>query len=178
MALPTRVHRGFTDPLDMIGREFDHVLSRFFNQPAADGGNRGGGLAPFGVDPTITIATLAKHAPVEKGQMVATVKIIPFAVASALVDAVMKICAGLVLGLFITIIIAAASDGRLVWLKVVLTRVSRAERNVGCCTEVLTKMHASNFLLCECRAVVSLQSCCCVQSLTFSSLCLLLQVKR
>ncbi|MER8432088.1 molybdopterin-binding/glycosyltransferase family 2 protein [Mesorhizobium caraganae] len=46
------------------------------------------------VDPTITIATLAQHAPVEKGQMVATVKIIPFAVASALVDAVVKICAG------------------------------------------------------------------------------------
>lgn len=46
------------------------------------------------VDPTITIATLAQHAPVEKGQMVATVKIIPFAVASVLVDAVAKICAG------------------------------------------------------------------------------------
>ncbi len=46
------------------------------------------------VDPTITIATLAQHAPVEKGQMVATVKIIPFAVASALVDEVTKICAG------------------------------------------------------------------------------------
>ncbi len=46
------------------------------------------------VDPTITIATLAQHAPVEKGQMVATVKIIPFAVASGLVDAVRTICAG------------------------------------------------------------------------------------
>ncbi|TIO10384.1 molybdopterin-binding/glycosyltransferase family 2 protein [Mesorhizobium sp.] len=46
------------------------------------------------VDPTITIATLAQHAPVEKGQMVATVKIIPFAVGSALVDAVTRICAG------------------------------------------------------------------------------------
>lgn len=46
------------------------------------------------VDPTITIATLAQYAPVEKGQMVATVKIIPFAVASALVDTVAKICAG------------------------------------------------------------------------------------
>ncbi|QKC97204.1 NTP transferase domain-containing protein [Mesorhizobium sp. NZP2298] len=46
------------------------------------------------VDPAITIATLARHAPVEKGQMVATVKIIPFAVNSALVDAVAKICAG------------------------------------------------------------------------------------
>ncbi|MCV3209757.1 molybdopterin-binding/glycosyltransferase family 2 protein [Mesorhizobium sp. YC-39] len=46
------------------------------------------------VDPAITIATLAQHAPVEKGQMVATVKIIPFAVASVLVDAVAKICTG------------------------------------------------------------------------------------
>ncbi|MGX5800128.1 NTP transferase domain-containing protein [Bradyrhizobium sp. Arg314] len=46
------------------------------------------------VDPAITIATLAQHAPVEKGQMVATVKIIPFAVAASLVDAVVKACAG------------------------------------------------------------------------------------
>jgi molybdenum cofactor cytidylyltransferase len=46
------------------------------------------------VDPTITIATLAQHAPVESGQMVATVKIIPFAVGTALVDEVTKICAG------------------------------------------------------------------------------------
>ncbi|TPK96722.1 4-diphosphocytidyl-2C-methyl-D-erythritol kinase [Mesorhizobium sp. B2-4-14] len=46
------------------------------------------------VDPAITIATLAQHAPVEKGRMVATVKIIPFAVASTLVDAVTEICAG------------------------------------------------------------------------------------
>ncbi|MET3521164.1 molybdopterin-binding/glycosyltransferase family 2 protein [Mesorhizobium abyssinicae] len=45
------------------------------------------------VDPTITIATLAQHAPVEKGQMVATVKIIPFAVAGSLVDRVARICA-------------------------------------------------------------------------------------
>ncbi|MER8751922.1 molybdopterin-binding/glycosyltransferase family 2 protein [Mesorhizobium sp. M1050] len=45
------------------------------------------------IDPAITIATLAQHAPVEKGQMVATVKIIPFAVRSALVDAATKICA-------------------------------------------------------------------------------------
>ncbi|BCG94927.1 NTP transferase domain-containing protein [Mesorhizobium sp. 131-2-1] len=46
------------------------------------------------VDPTITIATLAQHAPVEKGQMVATVKIIPFAVAASLVERVARICAG------------------------------------------------------------------------------------
>ncbi|TPI83238.1 molybdopterin-binding/glycosyltransferase family 2 protein [Mesorhizobium sp. B2-8-9] len=46
------------------------------------------------VDPAITIATLAQHAPVEKGQMVATVKIIPFAVAESLVDSVVRICAG------------------------------------------------------------------------------------
>ncbi|RWE74144.1 MAG: 4-diphosphocytidyl-2C-methyl-D-erythritol kinase, partial [Mesorhizobium sp.] len=46
------------------------------------------------VDPAITVATLAQHAPAEKGQMVATVKIIPFAVAASLVDSVVKICAG------------------------------------------------------------------------------------
>ncbi|TIO54060.1 MAG: 4-diphosphocytidyl-2C-methyl-D-erythritol kinase [Mesorhizobium sp.] len=46
------------------------------------------------VDPAITIATLAQHAPVETGQMVATVKIIPFAVAAGLVDAVIEICGG------------------------------------------------------------------------------------
>ncbi|TIR40273.1 MAG: 4-diphosphocytidyl-2C-methyl-D-erythritol kinase, partial [Mesorhizobium sp.] len=46
------------------------------------------------IDPAITIATLAQHAPVEAGQMVATVKIIPFAVAASLVDAVARICAG------------------------------------------------------------------------------------
>ncbi|MBZ9659405.1 molybdopterin-binding/glycosyltransferase family 2 protein [Mesorhizobium sp. ESP-6-4] len=46
------------------------------------------------VDPAITIATLVQHAPVEKGQMVATVKIIPFAVAASLVDTVVRICAG------------------------------------------------------------------------------------
>ncbi|MBZ9974504.1 NTP transferase domain-containing protein [Mesorhizobium sp. BR-1-1-10] len=44
------------------------------------------------VDPAITIATLAQHASVEKGQMVATVKIIPFAVSSSLVAAVTEIC--------------------------------------------------------------------------------------
>lgn len=46
------------------------------------------------VDPAVTIATLAQYAPVEKGQMVATVKIIPFAVASELVDEITRICAG------------------------------------------------------------------------------------
>ncbi|TIW50851.1 MAG: 4-diphosphocytidyl-2C-methyl-D-erythritol kinase, partial [Mesorhizobium sp.] len=44
------------------------------------------------IDPTITIATLAQHAPVEKGQVVATVKIIPFAVAGSLVDRAARIC--------------------------------------------------------------------------------------
>jgi molybdenum cofactor cytidylyltransferase len=39
------------------------------------------------IDPAITIATLADKATVERGQMVATVKIIPFAVAGHLVDA-------------------------------------------------------------------------------------------
>ncbi|TPN88278.1 4-diphosphocytidyl-2C-methyl-D-erythritol kinase [Mesorhizobium sp. CU2] len=44
------------------------------------------------VDPAITIATLAQHAPVELGQMVATVKIIPFAVAGSLVEKAARIC--------------------------------------------------------------------------------------
>jgi molybdenum cofactor cytidylyltransferase len=37
------------------------------------------------VDPAITIATIAQHSTVEAGQMVATVKIIPFAVAESMV---------------------------------------------------------------------------------------------
>ena len=49
MALPTRVHRGFVDPLDMIGREFDTVLNRFFN--GENGAGRGAqAMAPWGVD--------------------------------------------------------------------------------------------------------------------------------
>jgi molybdenum cofactor cytidylyltransferase len=43
------------------------------------------------VDPAITIATVADHAAVERGQMVATVKIIPFAVASRLLDRVVAL---------------------------------------------------------------------------------------
>lgn len=46
------------------------------------------------VDPAITLATVAEHAAVSAGQMVATVKIIPFAVSAALVGAVADICAG------------------------------------------------------------------------------------
>lgn len=46
------------------------------------------------VDPAITIATVAEYAAVEAGQMVATVKIIPFAVKAALVDKVVAIAAG------------------------------------------------------------------------------------
>ncbi|MEO9615144.1 MAG: molybdopterin-binding/glycosyltransferase family 2 protein [Nitratireductor sp.] len=45
------------------------------------------------VDPAITIATLNDHVRVEPGRMVATVKIIPFAVAGRLVDAVEAIAA-------------------------------------------------------------------------------------
>lgn len=45
------------------------------------------------VDPAITIATLAQHAVVEKGQMVATVKIIPFAVAESVVQSATTIAA-------------------------------------------------------------------------------------
>jgi molybdenum cofactor cytidylyltransferase len=46
------------------------------------------------IDPSITIATVAEHAAVAAGQMVATVKIIPFAVASALVGEVTILCEG------------------------------------------------------------------------------------
>ncbi|TKT76924.1 molybdopterin-binding/glycosyltransferase family 2 protein [Aquamicrobium sp. LC103] len=46
------------------------------------------------VDPAITIATLDEYAAVEAGQMVATVKIIPFAVAGNLVEAAIRACAG------------------------------------------------------------------------------------
>lgn len=47
-----------------------------------------------GVDPAITLATLADKVCVEAGQMVATVKIIPFAVPSALVQAALDRLAG------------------------------------------------------------------------------------
>ena len=46
------------------------------------------------IDPSITIATVAEHAAVTAGQMVATVKIIPFAVASDLVGKVTVLCEG------------------------------------------------------------------------------------
>ncbi|WP_394891889.1 NTP transferase domain-containing protein [Mesorhizobium sp. AaZ16] len=44
------------------------------------------------VDPAVTIATLANFAAVEQGQMVATVKIIPFAVPRETVEAVTGLC--------------------------------------------------------------------------------------
>ncbi|MDH4985249.1 molybdopterin-binding/glycosyltransferase family 2 protein [Aminobacter anthyllidis] len=45
------------------------------------------------IDPSITVATLARYATVEKGQMVATVKIIPFAVGGHLVRQATELCA-------------------------------------------------------------------------------------
>ena len=48
MALPTRVHRGFVDPIDVIGHEFDNVLGRFFG-PQQNGGGRAM-MTPYGVD--------------------------------------------------------------------------------------------------------------------------------
>ena len=45
------------------------------------------------VDPAVTIATVAAFAPVVAGQMVATVKIIPFAVPEAVVDWIVSITA-------------------------------------------------------------------------------------
>ncbi|RST86320.1 4-diphosphocytidyl-2C-methyl-D-erythritol kinase [Aquibium carbonis] len=46
------------------------------------------------VDPSITVATVAEFAAVNAGQMVATVKIIPFAVAAGLVEEVARLCGG------------------------------------------------------------------------------------
>jgi len=45
------------------------------------------------VDPDVTLATLAEYSAVEAGQMVATVKIIPFAVAGAVVEQVTRLLA-------------------------------------------------------------------------------------
>lgn len=45
------------------------------------------------VDPAVTIATVANHAAVVVGQMVATVKIIPFAVAGSIVERVLALLA-------------------------------------------------------------------------------------
>lgn len=47
MALPTRVARGFVDPVEAFNREFD-VLSRYFSGGQSDGS--GSRLAPYGVD--------------------------------------------------------------------------------------------------------------------------------
>ncbi len=44
------------------------------------------------IDPAITLATLGEFEPVEAGRMVATVKIIPFAVDRDKVDAVVRLC--------------------------------------------------------------------------------------
>jgi HSP20 family protein len=49
MALPTRVQRGLVDPLDMIHREFDDALGRFFGVRQGNGGHVPA-LSPFGVD--------------------------------------------------------------------------------------------------------------------------------
>lgn len=46
------------------------------------------------IDPSITIATLARFSAVDAGQMVATVKIIPYAVPGAAVEKVAAICRG------------------------------------------------------------------------------------
>jgi HSP20 family protein len=51
MALPTRVSRGFVDPMELVGREFDTVLNRFFGGgDVPNGGNRANWMAPYGVD--------------------------------------------------------------------------------------------------------------------------------
>jgi len=47
MAMLSKVQRGYSDPLELIGREFDTALGRFFGQ-----GENGGRhyVAPYGVD--------------------------------------------------------------------------------------------------------------------------------
>lgn len=60
------------------------------NMHAVDGGlfvvNRAAVDAINAIDPAITLATLPEYAPVDAGRMLATVKIIPFAVSASLVD--------------------------------------------------------------------------------------------
>ena len=46
MANLSKVQRGYVDPLDIIGREFDTALNRFFGQ--GNGGHQY--MAPYGVD--------------------------------------------------------------------------------------------------------------------------------
>lgn len=46
MANLSKVQRGYVDPLDVIGREFDTALNRFFGQ--SNGGHQY--MAPYGVD--------------------------------------------------------------------------------------------------------------------------------
>ncbi len=47
MALPTRVARGFVDPLEVIGREFDNVLGRWMGREENGGRQH---YMPYGVD--------------------------------------------------------------------------------------------------------------------------------
>src|ERR1700761_8715464 len=48
MALPTRVQRGVSDPLELAQREFDSMVGRLFSGRMYDGGNAA--LAPYAVD--------------------------------------------------------------------------------------------------------------------------------
>ena len=47
MALPTRVHRGQSDPFDQVQREFDGLMNRFLGGRE---GESGMSLAPYAVD--------------------------------------------------------------------------------------------------------------------------------
>jgi HSP20 family protein len=49
MALPTRVHRGQTDPMESVQREFDTMLNRWFGGRETNGSS-GGYLATYAVD--------------------------------------------------------------------------------------------------------------------------------
>src|SRR5688572_24581670 len=51
MALPTRVPRGYVDPVESAQKEFEGLLNRFFSQNDGGAGNGNSGrLAPYGVD--------------------------------------------------------------------------------------------------------------------------------
>ena len=45
MALPTRVQRGQSDPIEQVNREFEGFFNRMFNRDV-----EGGQFAPYGVD--------------------------------------------------------------------------------------------------------------------------------
>ena len=76
------VDRAFTGRANLFAQSAGVLV---VDRPAIDALNR--------VDPAITFATLAEFAPVVAGKMIATVKIIPFAVSKAARDAALAVAA-------------------------------------------------------------------------------------